>query len=519
MRKPIPILGSLIKIAMSAYIYIRVSSEEQARDMHGLETQLRTCQDYCVAQGWPVKGVFQDAGVSAWKDITRPGFKAAMNALKHDRHANLIFFDYSRFGRKTLPALIAFDKLDNLGVYAIAAMDPTIDGRTPRGRTKRREELSKAEAFSDEHSENQRLRMKLAVENGIWCGPPPLGFDRILSRSKSEPNIAPFETEAAHVRKSFYLMRDGMLLPVEALRKMTELGLRSKKGNELTLDTFVKMLKNPVYIGKMATKYGVVKGLHTGLIAPEVFEDVQAVLDGRRKRATHYQRNREGLPFRRFLHCPCGAPLTGGFSRSHTGKLYSYYWCIKCHAVKSVPTAEVDQQFLAMLDRIRVSEAFTSEFTHVVREKWSEFADDNSEIAPRLVRKLADLNKTQEELLMKYLKNDPVIARHFETLNQNIEDEVAEVKARLEECEAAKATFDEVLNFSQSMLVDIGKAWELGNVNQKQKVQNILFPDGLNFDPEKGILNPENTCLFNHLENFLSGNSLMVRPERFELPT
>ena len=62
-------------------------------------------------------------------------------------------------------------------------------------------------------------------------------------------------------RKSFYLMRDGMLLPVEALRKMTELGLRSKKGNELTLDTFVKMLKNPVYIGKMATKYGVVKGL------------------------------------------------------------------------------------------------------------------------------------------------------------------------------------------------------------------------------------------------------------------
>ena len=98
--------------------------------------------------------------------------------------------------------------------------------------------------------------------------------------------------------------------------------------------------------------------------------------------------------------------------------------------MKSVPTAEVDQQFLAMLDRIRVTEALTSEFTHVVREKWSEFAGDNSEIAPRLVRKLADLNKTQEELLMKYLKNDPVIARHFETLNQNIEDEVAEVKAR-----------------------------------------------------------------------------------------
>jgi site-specific DNA recombinase len=267
MRKPIPILGSLIKIALSAYIYIRVSYEEQAKDMHGLETQLRTCKDFCAAQGWPVKGVFQDAGVSAWKDVKRPGFIDAMNALKKDPDANLVFFDYSRFGRKTLPALIAFDKLDRLGIYAVAAMDPTIDGRTPSGRTRRREELSKAEDSSDRHSENQRLRMKLAVEGGTWCARPPLGYELVLRRSKDEPNIAPFEKEAVYVRKSYYLMREGNLLPVEALRKMTELGLRSKAGKVLTVDTFVKMLRNPVYIGKMATRHGVSKGKHVGLIA------------------------------------------------------------------------------------------------------------------------------------------------------------------------------------------------------------------------------------------------------------
>ena len=29
---------------------------------------------------------------------------------------NVVFFDYSRFGRKVLPALQAFKKLDGLGV-------------------------------------------------------------------------------------------------------------------------------------------------------------------------------------------------------------------------------------------------------------------------------------------------------------------------------------------------------------------------------------------------------------------
>ena len=54
----------------------------------------------------------------------------------------------------------------------------------------------------------------------------------------------------------------------------------------LTVDSVIKMLRNPVYIGKIASKHGVSKGLHVGLIPDEVYEDVQATLDGTRKPAT-----------------------------------------------------------------------------------------------------------------------------------------------------------------------------------------------------------------------------------------
>jgi hypothetical protein len=66
--------------------------------------------------------------------------------------------------------------------------------------------------------------------------------------------------------------------------------------------------------------------------------------------------------------------------------------------------------------------------------------------------------------------------------------------------------------------VDIGAAWNMGSVEQKQKVQNILFPSGINYHPQKGILNFSNDCLFNQLESLAAGKVEMARPERFELP-
>jgi len=219
-------------------------------------------------------------------------------------------------------------------------MGPSVDSRTTIGRGNRRKEPSKAEDFACSHSENQKLRMKLAIEGGIWCLKPPLGYDLSLRRSKGEPNIVACEKEAAHVRKSFELMRDGNLLPVEALRIMTELGLRSKGGKVLAADTFVEMLRNPVYIGKIASKYGLSKGLHVGLVPEEVFEDVQATLDGTRKPPTPFQRKREGFPLRRFLLCACGTPLTRYSAKGGTGKVYRYYFCRKCHALRPVRGTE-----------------------------------------------------------------------------------------------------------------------------------------------------------------------------------
>ncbi len=323
------------------------------------------------------------------------------------------------------------------------------------------------------------------------------------------------------IRKSFELIEIGHDHPAEILRGMTDMGLRSKDGNKLTAHTFVSMLRNPVYIGQMQSKkWGTLKGLHVPIVSEHTFRNVQLILKGKKPTAAPYQLNRPGFPLRGFLRCSeCDRPLAGGPSRSHTGKTYDYYHCYKCRAVKSLPTDKAASGFLELLKRLRVDESFTTEFSGILEREWNEKTGDSTAMVRKLNGELKEKRAAQQNLLMKYVNDDPKIMPYFESMNRKFEDEISTLEAHIAEADMVKATFAQLWEFSKSLLVDIGAAWEKANIDQKQRVQNILFSGGLKYHPENGILNPDNECLFNQLENFLGGNMCVVRPTRFELVT
>jgi DNA invertase Pin-like site-specific DNA recombinase len=148
-------------------------SQSQISYSQTLGSQEKACRELCTERGWKVREVFRDAGVSGWADVERPAFKQMIGNIRENRDVNLVFFDYSRFGRKVRAALEAFETLDKLGVFSVAANNPGIDCRTAAGRTARRDELSRAEDFSDQQSEKTSAGMKAAFEDGRWCRPAP----------------------------------------------------------------------------------------------------------------------------------------------------------------------------------------------------------------------------------------------------------------------------------------------------------------------------------------------------------
>jgi hypothetical protein len=86
---------------------------------------------------------------------------------------------------------------------------------------------------------------------------------------------------------------------------------------------------------------------------------------------------------------------------------------------------------------------------------------------------------------LKLTSGDKTIMPHFERMNAKVEAEIAAIEQRITDADFQKVTIADLLYFSRNMLVDISQAWSVGNVDQKQRVQNVLFPTGLTWHPKK----------------------------------
>ena len=66
------------------------------------------------------------------------------------------------------------------------------------------------------------------------------------------------------------------------------------------------------------------------------------------------------------------------------------------------------------------------------------------------------------------------------------------------------------------MLVDIAGAWQRAGADQRQRVQNLLFSDGLLYSEDRGFLNTSKPSLFTVLEGISSENGMLASPTGFE---
>jgi site-specific DNA recombinase len=93
---------------MIAGIYIRVSTEDQAREGFSLGEQQERLEDLCKFKRFNVYKIYKDAGISAKDMEHRPGFQEMMNDMQNGKINCIVAYKLDRVTRsvKDLEALI-----------------------------------------------------------------------------------------------------------------------------------------------------------------------------------------------------------------------------------------------------------------------------------------------------------------------------------------------------------------------------------------------------------------------------
>jgi site-specific DNA recombinase len=128
------ILNDMIKRGgnMKAIGYIRVSTEEQAREGISLDNQRAKIEAYCEYKGFTLVGIIEDAGISGGKNKARPGFIEVLNKVESGEAEALVLYSLERLSRDML-TLLALERLLDEHDIELHTVEGEVNTSTPDG--------------------------------------------------------------------------------------------------------------------------------------------------------------------------------------------------------------------------------------------------------------------------------------------------------------------------------------------------------------------------------------------------
>ena len=105
--------------SLKAVGYVRVSTEDQAREGVSLEAQRAKIEAWCAANGYELVAMHEDAGLSGSRADNRPGLQLALEQACHEKTA-LVAYSISRISRSTRDLLGIAERLEQAGADLVS---------------------------------------------------------------------------------------------------------------------------------------------------------------------------------------------------------------------------------------------------------------------------------------------------------------------------------------------------------------------------------------------------------------
>ncbi len=288
-----------------AALYIRVSSDEQARHGLSLGEQRADLLEYAAAHKYAVAGVYADEGVSARKSYrSRKELQRLLSDVEAGQIDIIVMKCLDRWFRNVKDYYKVQDILEAHGVGWECSQD-MYDTTTASGRLHLHIRLAIAEEESDRTGERIRYVFRGKKErHEILTGNVPLGYRLQEKRLVPDENapIVQFMFQYIHAGNSAY----------SAPRAIMD-----KFGYAVTYRQVWLALRNRTYTGE---RYGI-SGYCPELVPADVFEHVQALTHSR----GHSRLSPSGriYLFNGLIRCPsCGRNLNGNPGSANSSGVY-----------------------------------------------------------------------------------------------------------------------------------------------------------------------------------------------------
>jgi site-specific DNA recombinase len=458
---------------MRTALYIRVSTEEQAKEGYSIRAQTERLKAYCVSQGWEVVDFYIDDGKSA-KDMNRANLKRMLKHIEQGLIECVLVYRLDRLTRSVLDLyklLEIFDKHNCKFKSATEVYDTT----TAMGRMFITIVAALAQWERENLSERVRMGMEQKAREGQWViNVPPYGYEL----DKANKTLVINQEEAETVKKIYdlYLSGKGMKKISTFLNQSNITTKSGKTWNDFKIGY---ILDNPLYIGTMRYNYRVNKEQYFELenaVPPIVdvliYEKVQKVRNGRS--VSHPKAATSKFIFSGFTKCgKCGGPISGKYGYSkRKNKIHrprSYYCANQSNGLcdqRNMSERFIEHQFLKYLENIHIDNDLLQDISN------QEEVDDVQNKIDLFKKELDTIEARRKKWQYAWVNemlNDDDFSKRMNEESRNEE----EVKTQLSSLQPS----NKILNRDElvEVLKDVRKNWEhMESLEKKMLLQMIV---------------------------------------------
>ncbi|KWV92027.1 recombinase family protein [Erythrobacter sp. YT30] len=266
-------------------IYTRKSSEDGLeQDFNSLDAQYEACAAYIASQaseGWSLsKERYDDGGLSGGT-LERPALQRLLSDVCSGRIDIIVVYKVDRLTRSLLDfakLVETFDEAETSFVSVTQSFNTT----TSMGRLTLNMLLSFAQFEREVTAERIRDKIAASKSKGMWMGGiSPLGYEpdgRSLKVVPEHKQIVQLVFDRYEQLGNVRLVQEALLQEdVRSPVRTTQKG-KAYGGGHLGRGQIYTMLKNPIYIGRIAHKGATFEGQHTAIIDLEQWKRVQGRL-------------------------------------------------------------------------------------------------------------------------------------------------------------------------------------------------------------------------------------------------
>ena len=414
-----------------AGLYIRVSTEDQAREGFSLPEQDKRLRAMCEYKGYEVYDVYEERGISAKTGNYRPEFERLLQDVRDKKVNTIVVLKLDRLTRSVSDWEKILTFLEENDAYLDCANDE-INTTNANGKMISRILTSVSQQEIERTSERTKIGLAGAIKVGHIPHQAPLGY-----KHEDKKLVIDYATKDVAIR-IFNMYHDGL-----SYKKISNI-LNEEKvlGKTNWRDsTILNILENPIYKGdfihgrrtKHPTYYfDVVEPL----VSKEYWEECQVQ---QKKNSRNFQRTLTYL-FMQKLKCPkCKRILGGKATTKKNGNSYYYYYCHDCKI--SFKESEIEKTIDEYMDSIVEYDSIVNQyFLPMIKQK---IENPKEELEKELKSQKSKFDRIREAYI-----NEVFTLKEYNEQRKKVEKTINDLETKLNEtevCEKLKFTPNDIL--------------------------------------------------------------------------